>query len=61
MTPTHYIIPVEVVENQLLSLYSQLKEESISQYNRGIIQGLIEAYLAIQMQSKIVIPDKNML
>ena len=59
---TKYIlIPLDIATDQLARLNEQLKNHNGTLYSKGVLQGLIEAYIAITMQEKISLPIKNFL
>ena len=60
--PHNYIlIPLDVATNQLARLKQQLNAHNGTLYSKGILQGLIEAYMAILMQPTVYLPDKKVL
>ena len=59
--PTHILVPLDIATNQLARLKEQLNSHDGTLYSRGILQGLIEAYMALLMQPTIVFPAKQFL
>lgn len=60
-TPTHIIIKIKDVEDELIRLKDRLSYTTDIMCCRELIQGKIEAYVAIMMQEKIVVPQKKVL
>ena len=60
-SPTYILIDLNIATNQLARLREQLNEHKGTLYSKGILQGLIEAYMAILMQPTIILPDKTFL
>ena len=60
-SPTYILIDLNIATNQLARLREQLNEHKGTLYSKGILQGLIEAYMAILMQPTIILPDKKFL
>ena len=60
-SPTHFIISIDSVENELIRLKAQLSSPSGIFISRELIQGKIEAYTAIMMQEKVTVPLKPFL
>ena len=59
--PTHIIISILSVQEELTRLNNQLSSPEGALISRELIQGKIEAYTAIMMQPKTTVPLKKVL